>query len=88
MGIFRKRKQPKGEHIAVEGVSGTASRAIYQTGYGRLPRIQFTIQTDTEDTVEIMMEVEEASKFIQSSLHALDAAIPDMPRTAYRNPFG
>lgn len=82
MTIFRRRNQ-----IRLEGLSGTATRALYQMPEGMLPKIEFRFKTPTE-SVEIEMTIEEATKFIQQGINAIDAATPPIPRPAHYSPFG
>lgn len=80
-----RRKSLKGkERITLEGVEGTATRALMPLNRGMLPRIEFTMKVDDPSISEIVveLELEEASKFVQQALHAIQAATPRVPRPA------
>ena len=86
--MIKRKRTPQGERIIIEGVEAHATRAVYQEARGHLPKIEFKVKDDAGNSFEFTMYLQDAVKFIQESLHAIDAATPDTPRPAYRTPFG
>jgi hypothetical protein len=82
MTIRRKIRFQKRDRLDFEGISATATRAIFQ-GANTLPTIQFTIETTTE-TLQFELPLEESAKFIQQALDAYTSAVPSTPRARQR----
>lgn len=86
MTIRRKVRSGKRDRLDFEGISGTATRAIFQ-GANALATIQFTIETTTE-TLQFELPMVEAAKFLQQGLNAYSAAVPMTPRAPHSQYFG
>lgn len=89
MTIRRKRIKDR-ERLTLEGVEGTATRAIVALHKGQLPRIEFTFKTDDPSisAVVVELELEDASKLTQQAINAIQAATPRLPRPASNQLFG
>lgn len=90
-------KKPGKGTMVLEGEMATATRAVVTGGAGTLPKLQFKFKVrhgydekDNEefDEVWIEMTMEEASKFLDQALSSYQAAMPRMPRIAYRTQYG
>lgn len=84
--IKRKHAPPK-EQIEVDSLTASASRAVYQLPIGMLPRIEFSFTTP-DGKIIVTMDLEQASRFIQEGITAIEAAVPNIPRPTYRSPIG
>lgn len=65
-----------------EGITGTAARAIYQLPQGMLPKIRFVVETRELGVIAFELTLEEAAKFMQQGITAIQAATPRLPRPA------
>lgn len=97
MRWLKKRGQKNTLHVSV--LKSTATRALYDTsGHSKLANIHlfFEIRSPREDgvtgeiidSIEVEMDIFEASKFGAQLLASLDAATPKIPRGNQRIPFG
>lgn len=85
MSIFRRKQRSQ---IVLDGISGSAARAVYQ-GETSLPHIEFRFETQTKDEISevvIEMDLESATKFIQSAIAAHEVSVPSLNLT--RRPVG
>lgn len=93
--IFGKR--PEKGIMVLQGETATATRAVIAGAAGMLPNIQFKFKVrhgfdekgnEEFDEVWVEMTMEEAGKFIDQALSSYQAAMPRMPRIAYRTQYG
>ena len=70
------KKEPP---IELEGISATATRAIY-AGNESFPYIQFTFKQQYGPDLVVTMTLKDASKFTQQALNSIAAATPRIPR--------
>lgn len=90
-------KTPGKGIMVLEGETATATRAVITGPVGMLPKIQFKFKVrhgfdekgnEEFDEVWIEMTMEEAGKFLDQGLSSYQAAMPKMPRIAYRTQYG
>ena len=90
-------KTPGKGVMVLEGETATATRAVIAGAAGMLPKIQFKFKVrhgfdekgkEEFDEVWIEMTMEEAGKFLDQGLSSYQAAMPKMPRIAYRTQYG
>lgn len=86
-GMIKRKHAPPKEQIEVDSLTASASRAVYQLTPGMLPRIEFTFTT-RDGKITVSMDLDQASRFIQEGINAIEAAVPNIPRPAYRSPIG
>lgn len=77
--MVRKQK------VIMAGAKGNAARAVFDHA-SPFPMIEFKFKTK-DDEVTIMMQLEDASRFTQTAINAIEAATPSIPRPKYNIPW-
>lgn len=86
------------KRLVYQARTATAAKAVMQVGDNTgFPHIEFNFvltmpsedgrEGRVIDDVRIYMTLDEASKFTQHAIHALDAATPRQPRPARNSPY-
>jgi hypothetical protein len=74
MTLFKRRPRP----YARPTVKAIASRAIFAEAQGYLPKIHMTFELENGEQIAFELEIDEAGKFIEQSISAYRAIVPQL----------